>query len=134
MELHHLLFEHIMPFWEVAIHKPKERFPKTLSLIDKMSKITASEDEDVKKWENKAKLMRDQIDEGIRAGYEEIKKLYQTLLRAPMVFLATLDPKGSSDILRAILAVVKDEGLNIDAANDYHESKLRLYFCSQRAS
>ena len=112
MELHHLLFEHIMPFWEVAIHKPKERFPKTLGLIDKMSKITASEGEDVKKWENKAKLMKDQIDEGIRAGYEEIKKLYQTLLRAPMVFLATLDPKVGPDILRVILAVVKEEGLN----------------------
>ena len=122
MELHHLLFEHIMPFWEVAIHKPKERFPKTLGLIDKMSKITASEGEDVKKWEKKARLMRDQIDEGIRAGYEEIKKLYQTLLRAPMVFLATLDPKVGPDILRAILAVVEDEGLNIDAADNYHES------------
>ena len=76
MELHHLLFEHIMPFWEVAIHKPKERFPKTLSLIDKMSRITASEGKDVNKWAKKAPLMKDQIDEGIRAGYEEIKKLY----------------------------------------------------------
>ena len=39
-----------------------------------------------------------------------------------MVFLATLDPKVGPDILRAILAVVEDEGLNIDAADNYHES------------
>ena len=76
MELHHLLFEHIIPFWEVEIHSPRERSPKTLSLIDKMSRITASEGEDVNKGAKKASLMKDQIDEGIRAGYEEIKKLY----------------------------------------------------------
>ena len=100
MELHHLLFEHIMPFWEVAIHNAEARFPKTLGLIDEMEKKTPIyEDEEQNKWKKKADLMRDQIKAGIDAGYEEIKKLYQTLLRAPMVFLATLDPKVGPDII-----------------------------------
>ena len=63
MELHHLLFEHIMPFWEVAINDPMERFPKTLGLIDQMSKILPSDGEDEDKWEKKANLMKDQINE-----------------------------------------------------------------------
>ena len=121
MELHHLLFEHIMPFWEVAINDPMERFPKTLGLIDEMSKITPSGGEDEDKWEKKANLMKDQINAGIKAGYEEIKKLYQTLLRAPMIFLATLDPKVGPDILRAILAVVEEEGVDINSATNYHD-------------
>ena len=73
MELHHLLFEHIMPFWEVAINDPMERFPKTLGLIDEMSKITSSDGEDEDKWEKKANLMKDQINAGIKAGYKEIE-------------------------------------------------------------
>ena len=121
MELHHLLFEHIMPFWEVAINDPMERFPKTLGLIDQMSKILPSDGEDEDKWEKKANLMKDQINAGIKAGYEEIKKLYQTLLRAPMIFLATLDPKVGPDILRAILAVVEEEGVDINSATNYHD-------------
>ena len=76
MELHHLLFEHIMPFWEVAIHNPKARFPKTLGLIEEMAKHHPSDDEEDDKWKKKAEMMNDQIKEGINAGYEEIKKLY----------------------------------------------------------
>ena len=111
-----------MPFWEVAIHDAKARFPKTLGLIEEMSKRQPSDGEEVDKWENKADMMNDQIKEGIKAGYEEIKKLYQTLLRAPMVFLATLDPKAGPDILRAILAVVEEEGVDINSATNYHAS------------
>jgi len=123
MELHHLLFDHIMPFWEVAIHSAEIRFPKTLALIEEMAKIDDSNvEEDQTKWKNKADLMKDQIKEGINAGYEEIKKLYQTLLRAPMVFLATLDPKAGPDIMRAILTVVEEEGVDVDAAHDYHRT------------
>ena len=39
-----------------------------------------------------------------------------------MVFLATLDPKVGSYILRAILAVFEENGLNINSANIYHQS------------
>ena len=39
-----------------------------------------------------------------------------------MIFLATLDPKVGPDILRAILAVVEEEDVNIDAAGDHYES------------
>ena len=37
-----------------------------------------------------------------------------------MVFLTNLDPKVGPDILRAIFAIVKEEGLNINAVNIYH--------------
>ena len=123
MELHHLLFEHIMPFWEVAIHNVEAHFPKMLGLINEMAEKTPIyEDEEQNKWKKKADLMRDQIKAGIDAGYEEIKKLYQTLLRAPMVFLATLDPEVGPDIMRAILAVVEEEGVDINSADIYHDS------------
>ena len=74
MELHHLLFDHIMPFWEVAIHSAEKRFPKTLALIEEMAKIGDSNvEEDQTKWQNKADLMKDQIKEGINAGTRRSK-------------------------------------------------------------
>ena len=67
-----------MPFWEVAIHDAEARFPKILGLIEEMAKRVPSDEEEDDKWEKKAEMMKDQIKEGINAGYKEIKKLYQT--------------------------------------------------------
>ena len=55
-------------------------------------------------------------------SFTRIIYLYQTLLHAPMVFLATLDPKVGPDIMRAILAAVEEEGVDINSEDIYHNS------------
>ncbi|KAL7526386.1 hypothetical protein ACHAXR_001468, partial [Thalassiosira sp. AJA248-18] len=110
LELHHLLFEHILPFWEGAKKDPKGRFPLTYALVDAMT----NEEKKVKKL--------DQLNLGINAGYNEIGKLYQTLLKAPMIYLATLDPANGPSIFRAILAVVELESKGIiDSAHTQYD-------------
>ena len=141
MELPHLLFGYIMPWWETAIEEPKKCFPKTFALIDKLQSreeaekaeaaaaemdtgdkddaeddaappdgVEAEDDAEV----SLAAIKREQIMFGIQAGYDEISKLYQRTLRAPMIFLGTLDPEVGPSIFRAILALVSEEGVNID--------------------
>lgn len=104
MELFHLLSGYIMPWWEMARLHPEKRFPLTFKRIDEM------EDDE------KAEMKREQVRFGIQAGYDEICKLYQRLLMAPMIYLAVLDPKVGPSVLRAILAIVVEEGVDINAA------------------
>ena len=66
-------------------------------------------------------MKRDQIMYGLQAGYDEICKLYQKLLKAPMVYLAVLDPTFGPSILRAILALVKEKGIDIDEATTEYD-------------
>jgi len=115
MELHHLLFDHIMPFWEGAIKEPKKRFPLTFKRIEEVDDLAFM----TKK--------KDQVEAGIKAGYDEIKKLYQTLLKAPMIFLATLDPEKGPSILRAILALVEEEEVDINRADGYDDDDANGY-------
>ena len=43
-------------------------------------------------------------------------KLYQSLLKVTMIFLALTNPKVGPRILRVILALVKEEGVDINRA------------------
>ena len=66
-------------------------------------------------------MKRDQIMYGLQAGYDEICKLYQKLLKAPMIYLAIMDPKFGPSVLRAILALVKENGVDIDEATTAYD-------------
>ena len=98
-----------MPFWKGAIENPQERFKKTYN------RIFAAEDQ------QKITTKRDQIGTGITAGYDEICKLYQILLKAQMKFLATMDPKVGPSILRVILALVEREEVNINRSDTMYD-------------
>lgn len=138
MELPHLLFGYIMPWWETAVEEPKKCFPKTFRRIEILkareeeeaaeaaaARMEAGDEagemstDDVDEVEDDeapllADIKREQIMLGIQAGYDEISKLYQRMLKAPMIFLGTLDPEVGPSIFRAILALVSEEGVDLD--------------------
>ena len=74
------------------------------------------------KLKAKAELKRAQIAFGIQAGHDEIYKLYQRPLKAPMIFLAVLDPIKGPTILRAILALVDEAEVNINRADTMYDN------------
>jgi len=125
MELHNLLFDFIIPFWESARTNPEDRFPKTYARIKKMEEKSRDKHDDL--LNDKAMLKRDQIMFGIQAGYDEISKLYQRLLKAPMIFLAVMDPEKGPSIFRAILAIVSEAELDINRADKQYDDPQSHY-------
>ena len=105
-----------MPWWEEAKHNPRLRFPKTFEYLDSDVKVGNRD------------LKRKQLLAGVNAGRAELLKMSNLLMSAPLVFLVLTDPVRGPLLLRAILAIVTENGLNIEDANwgDYkHEVEER---------
>mmetsp|Transcript_34380 Transcript_34380/g.75261 ORF Transcript_34380/g.75261 Transcript_34380/m.75261 type:complete len:117 (+) Transcript_34380:779-1129(+) len=101
MELHQLYFEFIFPFWERAKERPDEVFSKTFACMASM------EDED------DATTKMEQVYAGIDAACNELAKMTSLLLSVPMLFLAMSHPDRGTDFLRATLAVLSDNGIDV---------------------
>ena len=54
-------------------------------------------------------MKRQQVFFGIQGGYDEICKVYQRIFKAPMIYLAVLDPNIGPSVLRAILTMIADK-------------------------
>ncbi|KAL7541570.1 hypothetical protein ACHAWF_006970, partial [Thalassiosira exigua] len=109
MEFPKLLREFIAPWWLLAVESPEERFPKTFARIEAMEN------------EELAEMKKDQVIFGIEAGYNEIAKLYSRMFKAPMIFLSILDPEIGPTILRVLLAIASEEGVDVDAAETQYD-------------
>jgi hypothetical protein len=112
LEMHALWFEFIMPWWEEAKQNPRVRFPKTFEYLNSDVEVG---DRDLKKK---------QLLAGINAGHAKLLKMSHLLMSTPLVFLILTDAVRGPLLLRAILAIVTENGLNIegDGWGDYeHE-------------
>ena len=101
LEMHTLWFEFIMPWWEEAKQNPALRFPKTFEYLNSEVKVADRE------------LKRMQLLAGINAGHAELLKMSDLLMSAPLVFLVLTDPVRGPSLLRAILAIVTESGLDL---------------------
>jgi hypothetical protein len=116
LEMHALWFEFIMPWWEEAKRNPRMHFPKTFEYLNLKVKVGNRD------------LKRKQLLAGINAGHAKVLKMSHLLMYAPLVFLVLTDPIRGSLLLWAILAIVTDNGLNIeggDWGNYKHEVEER---------
>jgi hypothetical protein len=109
-ELHHLLFDYILPWWEGASENPASRFPRTSALIQKLLDNPGTKDL------GETKL--DQLKEGISAGKKEIMKVYSTLMTAPMIFTALSDPLRGPSILRAVIEIIRESETELADVDD----------------
>ena len=110
LELHHLLFDYILPWWEGASENPASRFPRTSALIQKLLDNPGTKDL------GETKL--DQLKEGIAAGKKEIMKVYSTLMTAPMIFTTLSDPLRGPSILRAVIEIIRESETELADVDD----------------
>jgi hypothetical protein len=102
LEMHTLWFEFIMPWWEEAKQNPALRFPKTFEHMKSEVKVADRE------------LKRNQLLAGVNAGHAELLKMSNLLMSAPLVFLVLTDPIRGPLLLRAMLAIVTENGLEVE--------------------
>lgn len=105
-ELHQLVLGFSVPWWKKAREDPNARFPKTFRALDDI------------RDETKRQLKEKQVLAGIEAGYKQLVKMTDTLMSAPHIFLDITDPVRGPSLLRAILAVVTEAGLELDDDGD----------------
>jgi hypothetical protein len=114
LKIHVLWFEFIMPWWEEAKQNPCLRFPKTFEYLNSNVEV------------GKRDLKRKQLLAGINTNHAELLKMSHILMSIPLVLLT--DPVRGPLLLRAILAIVTENGLNIEGEDwgDYgHEVEER---------
>lgn len=102
MEVHLFLFEFVFPWWNKATEHWTEVFKQTFESLN-----GCDLGDEVKG------LKKKQILKGIKAGCDEIVKMMEDLLSPPLIYLAlTYMPKVPS-ILRVLLALVTQEGIQL---------------------
>jgi hypothetical protein len=89
------------PWWEQATSSPETTLRNTFAALSDIP------DESVRE------LKRQQIIGGIEAGHAELVKMSKLFLSAPLIFLVLADQKRGPPALRAILAIVAANGVDI---------------------
>ena len=76
MELPHLLLDHATPWWIGAMNDPEKRFPETFKIFQSIKDRALASNNETEKERllGILEMKREQLEAGIRAGYDEIAK------------------------------------------------------------
>ena len=101
MELHSLLFDFCIPYFNHATMQPVKAYPKTFKKIDALEGT------------NKV-LMTQQAKLGIESGRSKLIPCCQEyLFVAPICFLLLLNKQIGPSIFHAIIPILKDKGIDL---------------------
>ena len=66
----------------------------------------------------RVKMKWEQLETGIKCAYDEMAKMFNDLFFAPWVFTYFVCPKRGAEVLRVVLALVTEAGIDWDAEYD----------------
>ena len=97
MELQLFFHEFVQPWWNCALQNPESLFPNTFKYIE----------DNVRPVELKI-MKKNQVLEGIQAGYDEMLKMHERSLTCPIIYLILVDSSRAPPLLRVILQLIED--------------------------
>ena len=97
LEVHEFFFRFELPFWKKALTSPEISFPKTFASLDDI------------KDEALRQKKREQIETGIRAGYNELVKMSTHYFSPSNIFLILLLGKEGPCFCRALARLLQDK-------------------------
>lgn len=104
------VLDHVMPRWHKALKNPASAFPNTMKHIK-------DEMED-KGLDEMAEMKKAQLVEGIKCAHDEMAKMYKDFFMAPWVFTIFTCPKRGAIVLRVILTLIQEAGVDINGEYD----------------
>jgi len=114
LELFYEIFDHSFPWWQATLENPEARFPNTYKHIQE----TTTD----KGLIEMAEMKLAQLKEGIVAAHTELAKMYEKFFDgSPWVFTGFTCPKRGHTILRVVLRLVHEAGVDLDGVYDDEE-------------
>jgi len=128
LELPCELLDHAFPWWSGALADPESRFPETFKLFKSFEDQAAAmdSDEDRKHLLDIVEMKKEQLEAGIKAGFDEMAKMQEDMFLPPLVFLLITHPRHGAGALRAILHTCQNGGLDLDTVYAYDEPNTHL--------
>lgn len=100
LELHHLYFDWIAPYWEGAMNDPEtDRFKGT---FDHLQNKIINPSIRARKLE--------QVQAGIKGAHDELSKMSDNLLSAPLIFMVLSHPIRGPALIQATVEIMNDLG------------------------
>jgi hypothetical protein len=96
MELQLFFHEFVQPWWYCALQNPDSLFPNTFKYIEDHVP------------EGMKIMKKNQVLEGIQAGYDEMLKMHERSLTYPIIYLILFDSSRAPPLLRVILQLIED--------------------------
>ena len=128
LELPCELLDHAFPWWSGALADPESRFPETFKLFKSLEDQASAmdSDEDRKHLLDIVEMKKEQLEAGIKAGFDEMAKMQEDMFLPPLVFLLITHPRHGAGALRAILHTCQNGGLYLDTVYAYDETNTHL--------